>query len=247
MRNTVGSKMADKDKETGDKSNPGKKRERKVPSPPTRKALFFKNLFFLSLLGLVGIGLLASLSFDPQDLSDIDGYAEDSSALIPGGPDLANLLENAARNKNGVRITEEQINSYLRRTLIFEQEGWFKSFVSARGVWVRLQEDIVEVIIEREVWGKRHTISMLLQPEQTKQQDGRINTTVSRGKGKWGRTRVLNGFMLLTNSSFVSLRGAYSTETQQIWDMFRGRFQIKVSDGVLELSPPEQDLPGAPS
>ena len=52
----------------------------------------------------------------------------------------------------------------------------------------------------------------------------------------------LNGFMLLTNSSFVSLREAYATETQQIWDMFRGRFQIKVSDGVLELSPPEQDL-----
>jgi hypothetical protein len=46
--------------------------------------------------------------------------------------------------------------------------------------------------------------------------------------------------MLLTNSSFASLREAYAAETQQIWDMFRGRFQIKVSDGVLELSPPDE-------
>ena len=105
---------------------------------------------------------------------------------------------------------------------------------------MRLQEDVDEVIIEREVWGKRHTISMLLEPEQTAQEDGGINTTVSRGKGKWGRAKVLNGFMLLTNSSFASLREAYAAETQQIWDMFRGRFQIKVSDGVLELSPPDE-------
>ena len=146
-----------------------------------------RDRFYLSLLGLVGIGLLALVSFDPQDLSDVDGYVEDSSAVIPGGPNLVNLLENAARNKNGVRLTEEQINNYIRRTLKFEQGGWFESFVTARGVWVRLQENVVEVIIEREVWGKRHTISMLLEPEQTAQEDGGINTTVSRGKGKWGR------------------------------------------------------------
>ena len=232
--------MADQDNDTGKRSSSGEKTERKPPPSPTRKALFFKNLFYLSLLGLVGIGLLALVSFDPQDLSDVDGYVEDSSAVIPGGPNLVNLLENAARNKNGVRLTEEQINNYIRRTLKFEQGGWFESFVTARGVWVRLQENIVEVIIEREVWGKRHTISMLLEPEQTAQEDGGINTTVSREKGKWGRAKVLNGFMLLTNSSFVSLREAYGAETQQIWDMFRGRFQIKVSDGVLELSPPDE-------
>ena len=81
---------------------------------------------------------------------------------------------------------------------------------------------------------------MLLRPEQSKQEDGRINTSVSRRKGKWGRTRVLNGFMLLTNSSFTALREAYAEETKQVWDMFRGRFQIKVSDGVMELSPPEE-------
>ncbi len=239
--------MAEKDSDTGKKSHSSEKTVRKPPPPPTRKALFFKNLFYLSLLGLGGIGLLAYLSFDPQDLSDVDGYVEDTSTVIPGGPNLAHLLENAARNKNGVRLTEEQINNYIRRTLQFEQGGWFESFVAARGVWVRLQENIVEVIIEREVWGKRHTISMLLEPEQTAQEDGGINTTVGRGKGKWGRSRVLNGFMLLTNSSFASLREAYAVETQQIWDMLRGRFQIKVSDGVLELSPPEQNLLGAQS
>ena len=232
--------MGQKDSHTESKESSATKRERKAPL--TRKETFFKNLFLLSLLGLVVIGSLAYLSFDSQELSDIEGYIQDPSGLAPAGLNLANLLENAARNKNGVRITEEQINSYIRRTLKFEQDGWFAGFVEARGVWVRLQENVAEVILEREVWGRSHTISMELEFEQTAQEDGRINTNVGRKKGKWGRAKVLNGFMLLTNSSFVSLREAYATETQQIWDMFRGRFQIKVSDGVLELSPPEQDL-----
>lgn len=242
--------MAEKDEkdEKGEKdeSKGSEKAKRSVP-PPTRKSAFFRNLFYISLLGLLLIGGLAFISFDPQDLSDIEGYQSDSSVPPEIGPNLRALLENAAKNKNGVRITEGQINNYIRRTLQFEQEGWFQSFVTARGAWVRLEEDVIEVIIEREVWGKPHTISMLLQPEQTKQEDGGINTKISRQRGKWGRTRVLNGFMLLTNSSFISLREAYAAETQKIWDMFRSRFQIKVTDGVLELSPPEEDplRPGA--
>ena len=237
----------EKDKDSGkdsgkDSSKDSSKEKRKAP-PPTKKGTFFKNLFFVALLGLVVIGGLAYLSFDPQDLSDIEGYQEDrndSPLPLLGGRNLGTVLENAAKNKHGVRITEEEINNYIRRTLKFEQEGWFKSFVTARGAWIKLEEGVIEVIIEREVWGKRHTISMLLRPEQSKQDDGRINTSVSRRRGKWGRTRVLNGFMLLTNSSFTALREAYAEETGQVWDMFRGRFQIKVSDGVMELSPPEE-------
>ncbi len=237
----------EKDKESSkesskDSSKDSSKGKRKAP-PPTKRGTFFKNLFFVSLLGLVVIWGLAYLSFDPQDLSDIEGYQKDrndSPLPLLGGRNLGTVLENAVKNKHGVRITEEEINNYIRRTLKFEQEGWFKSFVTSRGVWVRLEEDVIEVIIEREVWGKRHTISMLLRPEQSKQEDGRINTSVNRREGKWGRTRVVRGFMYLTNSSFTALREAYAEETEQVWDMFRGRFQIKVSDGVMELSPPEE-------
>ena len=227
-----------------DSSRDSSKAKRKM-SPPTKRGTFFKNLFFISLRGLVVIGGLAYLSFDPQDLSDIEGYEKDrndSPLPLLGGRNLGTVLENAAKNKHGVRITEEEINNYIRRTLKFEQEGWFKSFVIARGVWVRLEEDVIEVIIEREVWGKRHTISMLLQVEQSMQDDGGINTSLRREKGKWGRTRVLNGFVLLTNSSFKALQEAYAEETERVWNMFSGRFQIKVSDGVMELSPPEESI-----
>ena len=209
--------------------------------PPTRKGVFFKNLFYVSLLGLLLIFGLAYLSFQPQDLSDIEGYVSDSSVPPPGGPDLGSVLENASKNKAPVRITEEDINNYLRRTLKVEQGGMFNRMVTARGAWVRLEEGVVEVIIEREILGKRHTVSMLLGLKQTKGEKGIINTAVSRDRGKWGRSRVLRGFLLLTNSSFEALQKAYAEETKLIWDMLGAAtpFRIKVSDGMLELSPTE--------
>ena len=80
---------------------------------------------------------------------------------------------------------------------------------------------------------------MLFRPKQTKEDDGSINTAVGQERGKWGRTRVLNGFMYLTYSSFKALQKAYDEETKLIWQkMLRARFRIKVSDGLLELSPP---------
>ena len=82
--------MGEKDNHNEGKESAATKRDRKVP-PPTRKGTFFKNLFLLSILGLVVIGLLAYLSFDSQDLSDIDGYVENSLAIAPAGPNLANL------------------------------------------------------------------------------------------------------------------------------------------------------------
>jgi hypothetical protein len=237
----------EKDKDSGKDSGKDSSKEKRKAPPPTKKGTFFKNLLFVSLLGLVVIGGLAYLSFDPQDLSDIEGYQKDrndSPLPLLGGRNLGTVLENAAKNKHGVRITEEEINNYIRRTLKFEQEGWFKSFVTARGAWIKLEEGVIEVIIEREItwWDKRHTVSMLLFPRQTKDEDGNVSTQLLNKKrtGRWGRTRVMNGFVWLIGPSFTALREAYAEETKQVWDMFRGRFQIKVSDGVMELSPPEE-------
>ena len=229
-------------------SEEGEEKQKRIVPPPTKKGIFFRNLFYVSLLGLLVIGGLAFLSFQPQNLSDIEGYVSDSSVPPAGGPDLASVLENAYKNMAPVRITEEELNNYLRRTLAVEQGGLFKKFVKARGVWVRLEKGIAEVIIEREMNGRRHTVSMLFEPKQTKKEDGGISTAVGQKHGKWGRTRVLNGFMYLTYSSFEALQKAYAEETKLIWEkMLRKNFRIKVSDGLLELSPPEIEGQAAPS
>ena len=140
---------------------------------------------------------------------------------------------------HGVRITEKEINEYLLRTLKFEQGGVFKGRVTARGVWVRLEKDVAEIIIEREIMGKSHTISMFLRPEFEKQDDDSMLTKVHRSRGRWGRTRIFRGFMLLTNSSFKSLAAEYSEELELLQTMFKNKVRITITEGAIELSPPE--------
>ena len=131
--------------------------------------------------------MLGYLSFDPQPLDDIEGYRGKPGPPPLTGRNLATVLENAAKNNHGVRITEKEINEYLLRTLKFEQGGVFKGRVTARGVWVRLEKDVAEIIIEREIMGKSHTISMFLRPEQEKQDDDSMLTKVHRSRGRWGQ------------------------------------------------------------
>ena len=231
--------MAGKDNESKE-SKEGEKPELSVP-PPTRKSIILKNLLYVLLVGLIIVGTLGYLSFDPQDLSEVEGYEPDSSRLPVGGRDLGAVLKDAEKNKREVRITEEELNKYLRRTLKFEQGGWFKSFVTARGAWIKLEEAGIEVIIEREIasWGRRHTVSMLLEIEQTVREDGGIDTTgLKRKWGKWGRSKVINGFVVLTQPSFRALKEAYAEEIKRFWRMLRS-FRIKISDGEIKLSPPE--------
>ena len=231
--------MAGKDKESKE-SKEGEKPELSVP-PPTKKSIIFKNLLYVLLVGLVIVGTLGYLSFDPQDLSEVEGYEPDSSRLPVGGRDLGAVLKDAEKSKREVSITEEELNKYLRRTLKFEQGGWFKGFVTARGAWIKLEEAGIEVIIEREIasWGRRHTVSMLLEIEQTVREDGGIDTTgLKRKWGKWGRSKVINGFVVLTQPSFRALKEAYAEEIKRFWRML-GSFQIKISDGEIKLSPPE--------
>ncbi len=208
--------------------------------PPKKKSGCLKNVFFLSLLALVALGLLAYLSFDPQDLSDIQGYRDKPGLAPPAGRNLATVLENAAKNGHGVRITEKEINEYLLRTLKFEQGGVFKGRMAAKGVWVRLEEGVAEVIIEREVMGeRRHTISMFLRPEQKEGDDGSMLTKVHRSTGRWGRTRIFRGFMLLTKSSFENLAATYSDEFEILQTMFKKKVRITITADHIELSPPE--------
>lgn len=223
----------------------GKEKERTNDAPePDRKGSLVKVVFVIALVALAGLGLLTYISFEPQELTDIEGYQAVPSKLPVRGRDLGAELERASRDGTALRITEEELNAYLRRTVKFEQGGAFKGWVSPRGVWVRLSEGEAEVIIERELGGeRRHTISMFLRPEQEVEPDG-LATTVHRGSGRWGRVRVARGFMYLTKSSFASLAGVYAEELKILKNMFTNKVRIEITDDYIDLSAPDPGSAG---
>ena len=225
--------MADSDKDSGKSS-----KSDSVP-PPSKGQRFLKFVFVMAALAILVLGLLAYVSFEPQGLSDIKGYREEPSPIPPGGRDLAAELREASKSGAALRITEEEINNYLIRTLKFEQEGVFKGRVTPLGVWVRLNEGEAEVIIERDLMGKRrHTISMFLRPEQVEEKDG-LATTVHRGSGQWGKVRISRGFMYLTKSSFTELGKVYSEELDVLKKMFTNKVRITITDDYIDLSAPK--------
>ena len=205
-----------------------------------KKGGCMRLVLVLSLLLLSVLGAFTYLTFDAQDLSDIDGYRETASLIPPPGRDLAKVLDAAQKGGHTATLTEREINSYLIRTLNGSQEGLFKDRVAMKGVWVRLTEDQAEVIIEREIMGeRRHTISMFLNIEQQLGEDGQVKTQVVRPGGWFGRTRVVGGYLHLVNGSFDSLAAAYGDELAIIRKMFKGMTRATINDGELVLTPPE--------
>ena len=69
--------------------------------------------------------------------------------------------------------------------------------------------------------------------------DDSMLTKVHRSRGRWGRTRIFRGFMLLTNSSFKSLAAECSEELELLQTMFKNKVRITITEGAIELSPPE--------
>lgn len=224
------------DKEKSSKGSKG------VPEPPKKKKSgFLKNLFLLALLVVVVMGGVSYFTFEPQDLSDIDGYEEQIQRPAREPRDLLAVLESARENGLSVKISEEELNAYLKYTLKFEQEGLFKNYMEAKGVWVRLGDGEAEVIIERELNGqRRHTISMYLKAEQ-REEGGNLHTVVHRTTGRFGRVHIgfLRGLMLLVKSSFIELGAQYSEELELVKMMLKSRVKITIREGELELSAPE--------
>ncbi|NNC87368.1 MAG: hypothetical protein HKN82_02780 [Akkermansiaceae bacterium] len=190
---------------------------------------------------LVGLlGFLTYLSFDPQDLTDIDGYRVEASLIPPPGRNLGNVLAEAERGGLPATITEREINHYLIRTLKSEQQGLFAEWVKLEGVWVRLEDGVAEVIIERSIMDERkHTIAMHLEVEQEEEQDGQVSTRVNPTGGRFGRTQVVEGYLYLVLSSFEALAGKYDDELGSLKSMFENKARLEIKEGELVITPAE--------
>jgi hypothetical protein len=212
----------------------GEKEEQKA------KGGCMRTVLVLALLLLAILGVLTYLTFDPQNLSDIEGWREDVSPIPAPGRDLGKVLESALKGGHSATLTEREINHYLVNTLKIRQEGVFKERVELKGVWVRLTENRAEVIIEREIMGKkRHTISMFLEIEQRLGEKDQVTTYVHRSGGRFGRTEVPQGYLLIVMGAFDSLGAAYGDELAIFRQMFKGMTRVVIKEGELVLTPPE--------
>lgn len=215
-----------------------------------------KLVTLVALAGVAGLGVAVFFMARPQDLSDIKGIAGTSKPR-----DLRAVLQSAIDRGYEVTLTEEEINLYLKQTLLAKQGGMLEKAVSFEGVRVRLEEGRAEIIMQRSVMGQPLTLSMFVRVEQTLSMKGTTQTTVMRDGGpflpqvprterivkggRFGQLVVPQGFLLLVLPAYEKLAALYQKELEL---GFEEMSRITMSDGKLVLDPRPDggaELPGA--
>lgn len=183
-----------------------------------------KKIFLVSTVLLVaGLGYGVYGSFQGQDLSDIAGYAETDREPYQNG--VPSMIALAANTRQSVEISEKLMNTWLAENIKARQEGQLADYVKLKGVWVRFEEEEggrAEIIIEREIEGRSHTVSMYLRVERKKKEDGTFTNYIHKDGGsffgllaiggRFGSIRVPQGFLLFTQDSYRSLSNLFEEE-----------------------------------
>jgi len=207
------------------------------------------------LVFMVIVGLGAALYFVslPQDLSDLreDGPAPSTPASPPR--DMEAVLTKSIEGDYSVILSEKELNDWLGRELELKQGGEVAEWVSLKRVWVRLREDVAEIIVEREILGKQVTTSMFLKIDQQESAKG-ISTQIhlhgggfhdsiphpTRG-GRFGQLTVPQGFLIMVMPEYQKIASLFEREI----DLgFQRMARIKISHRKLELDPTQPTRSG---
>lgn len=206
--------------------------------------------------GLGGLAAAVVFIVQPQDLSDVSG----SGPAAVGRParDLKAVLKASLDQGYELPLTEDEINRYLRDTLMKQQTGPLADKVKIREVMVRLEEGRAEVVIVREIAGYPFTVSMYVRVHQEVRPDGSEATQIFRNGGpyheslprpavggRFGRLPVPEGFLLLTMDAFAKLAAVYRTPDGRTYsktpdkelDFIEEMARIRIEEGKLVLSP----------
>ncbi len=183
-----------------------------------------KKIFILfSIVFVGGLGAGVYFSFVGQDLTDVRGRHEtDKAARVV---DVPAMIENAAKSRENLVITEQEMNTWLGSTMKVKQEGLFSDQVDLKGVWLRFEEGQVEIVVERDIKGLSHTVSMYVTVERKKKGDktvanierqgGKVMGMVPCG-GRFGKVRVPIGFTLMTRKMGSNLEKLFDREFELI-------------------------------
>lgn len=240
--------------------------EKKEAPPKPKGGCLSKLATLVVFVGLIGLGAAIYFIAQPQDLSDIAGRGP--AAVGKESRNLKAVLKNATEGGYPLKLTEEEINLYLRDTLAFKQDGALAEWVKLEGVMVRLEDGRAEVIMERSIMGYPMTVSMYLRVEQTEKSDGGIQTRIFRNGGlyqdwlpkpavggRFGQLPVPEGFLLTVMPAFQKLAQIYREPVpagsmlrrkpvKEI-DFIENMARIAIEDGqlVLDAAPNVRMMP----
>jgi hypothetical protein len=157
-------------------------------------------------------------------------------------------LKNAIDRGFPVTLQQAEINQWLARTLVTTQGGLLAEKVTFDRVWVRLEEGIAEVIMERQFLGKPFTVSMYLQIERLESPQGVFTEIHPHGGpyhpdfphppkgGRFGKLVVPQGFIHLVLPAFQKLAEQFPDEIEL---GLREMSRITLEDGRIVLDPRE--------
>ena len=200
------------------------------------------RMTYLAVVLLIGIlGYAVFLVTLAQNTEDIG-----VSAPTETERDLKTVLQKSIEGAYDVRISEEELNAYLARTLAAKQGGIFAGQATIEKVLVRIEQDQAELVMVRKLWGHDFTVSMWLKVNQMENDGGVVNTTVDfdggpmpvfsfvkRG-GRFGKLLVPQGFVRFILPAYKTLAAQYPDE---IHLAFEEMARIRMEDGVLILDP----------
>ncbi|MDQ8190332.1 hypothetical protein [Roseibacillus persicicus] len=201
-----------------------------------RSKSFQSAVLLFALILLIFLFTAITLSFLPQDLSDVDGRNADGSSTPPTR-NLERVLENAASQGIKVTLTEEEINQWLSNQIQGTQDGLLKNQVQYRGAWVRLKEGSVDLIFEREAFNRTHTIAMNVQIEQLIEGNNQMSSNINWAGGRLGQMPVMQGYLALVMSSYEELAEVMKPEVKSLRTLLEGKALVKFEEGKVTFEP----------
>lgn len=194
------------------------------------------------------------LSWQVRDLSDIDGRKEilSAGADVVAAVDVYEIISKAQKQQKTVRVSERNLNFYIAQKLSGEQGGLLGSVSTIRGVWVDLQPDSIEMIIERHVDLRDvvktlkgdvqidfegapfdHTVSMLLKVVSGDAEEGhRITSQIK--SGRFGQSPAPGYYAKLVQQSFEQILAVFQPELEV---GYKNMVELRVLDGEIEFNP----------
>ncbi|MGJ8644844.1 MAG: hypothetical protein ACSHX9_15660 [Luteolibacter sp.] len=214
-----------------------------------------KLMGLIVFVAIVGLGAAIYFVSQSQDLSDLQESPATAGRSDGSVRDIQAVLRKAIQGDYSVRLSEAELNRWLDSQLDLTQGGELGAYVSLSRVWVRLTDDVAEIIFERDVAGYPMTTSMFLQVEQLETAKGmRTNVHLHGGGyhdslpiptrgGRFGQLTVPQGFLNLVLPDFEKLAEVFQPEIEL---GFEKMARIKIEDGALVLhpSPPKRKSNG---
>lgn len=203
-----------------------------------------KLLFLPLMAAVIGLGAAMWYVAQPQDLTDLESGAQAAAS----NRELKDVLQSSIDRGFPVSLSEGEINHWLGRTLISKQEGFLAEKITLDRIWVRLEDERAEVIMQRGFWGHPFTVSMFIQLEKMEDASGKKLDIRPQGGpyhpdlphppkgGRFGQLVVPQGFLHLILPAYLKLAAVFSDETDLA---FSRMSQVSIQKSRLVLDPRE--------